>query len=238
MKIKKLTLFTSQLSKQTHFYNEVLGFSILDSGKAFVEFSTGDSILRFEEKEMSTPYHFAFNIPSNQIAAAMEWLKKRTSIIKNDGLEIIPFDFWDAEAVYFYDADNNIVEFIARKKLTIESNEPFLVESIISISEIGIPVNDIQPVFNQLNEKLFLEIHSGSVDRFCAIGAESGLFIIIDKTKKKTWFPTDDSPYSSAFNAVVENKGKYYKVRFLNQNLYTHELKSSHRSFAEFAESC
>ena len=226
MKIKKLTLFTSQLSKQIHFYNKIMGFAILNQGEDFVELSTGDAVLRFEEVNKSTPYHFAFNIPSNQIKVAAEWLKERRRILKDEGLEIVFFDFWDARAVYFYDMDNNIVEFIAREKMNIESDEKFSAQSVLGISEIGVPVKDIRPIFEHLNEKLSLNMHSGSVERFCAVGEESGLFIIIDKTKKKSWFPTNDTPISSNFNAIIENKERYYDIRFEHQKLYTSLLRS------------
>ena len=238
MRLKKLTLFTKQLLKQFHFYNEILGFPIPSKGARYVEFLAGDSILRFEESTISTPYHFAFNVPSNQIHSSKDWLKKRTQIIVDDGVEVIPFDFWNAEAVYFYDADNNIVEFIARKNLKIESEEKFSPQSILNISEIGIPVNDIHPIFNRLNEELSLEMYSGNLERFSAIGDEEGLFIVINKKHKKTWFPTNDTPISSDFSAIIENRGKRYKIRFTHQNIYTHELKPNHHSFAEFGEIC
>ena len=230
MKIKKLILFTSQLTKQIHFYHKTLGFSLLDKGIDYAEFTTGDSILRFEKRSVSTPYHFAFNIPSNQIQNSANWLRERRQIIPDEGLEVIPFDFWNAEAVYFYDADNNIVEFIARKNLKVESKEKFSPQSILNISEIGVPVNDIRPIFNHLNIELSLEIYSGNVERFSAIGDEEGLFIVINKIKKKTWYPTNDSPTSSDFNAIIQSGDKHYNVQFARQNLYSHELEEYARN--------
>jgi hypothetical protein len=235
MKIKKLTLATSHLTDQIDFYHNTLKFKILAQGHKFVEFETGDSILRFEEKETSAPYHFAFNIPSYQETEALEWLEERVNIVPYETEKIIPFNNWNAKAMYFHDKDHNIVEFIARKNLDIHTDQPFSSQSILEISEMGVPVIDISPIYYQLNSNVKLETYSGSIDRFCAIGDENGLFIIINKHKKPRWFPSDDIAFSSDFKAIVSNEGKPYSIIFREEKIYTHELKSNHNSFHQFA---
>ena len=210
MKINRLILYTSQLEKQTVFYKDKLGFKLIERTNDHCSFKIGHSFLSFYYREITTPYHFAFNIPSNQINEALLWLKQRVSILKDEQNEINDFENWNAKAVYFYDEDQNIVEFIARKNLNIQSNYTFRSDSIIGISEIGVPVNNIEQAYNHLNQLRKIPIYDGNFEKFCATGDEDGLFIIIHKEKKK-WFPTDDIAYSSYFRMEGD-----YHIEFTN----------------------
>jgi hypothetical protein len=106
---------------------------------------------------------------------------------------------------------------------------------VIEISEMGVPVDDIIPIHDHLINKLNLQVYSGSTDRFCAIGDEHGLFIVLNKNVKTTWFPTEDTPLSSDFKAVVDHQGQLYNITFQHQTLFSHELKSNHHSFNQLA---
>lgn len=235
MKIKKLTITTANLKGQTDFYANTLQFRIIKQGLGFTEFQTGESILRFEAADSSIPYHFAFNIPSFQEQEALDWLESRVDILPYESDRIIPFDNWNAHAMYFYDPDNNIIEFIARKNLLITTDYAFSADSILGISEIGVPVKDINPIFNHLNKKLDLELYSGNLTRFSAIGDETGLLIVINQNEKDFWFPVNDPALAANFEAIISQDDQLHKIIFHNQNLYTHELKSNHHSFHEFA---
>jgi catechol 2,3-dioxygenase-like lactoylglutathione lyase family enzyme len=210
MKINRLILYTAQLEEQTTFYKDVLGFKLVEKTPDHSSFKTGTSILSFYYRETSTPYHFAFNIPSNQINEALQWLKQRVEVLTDERIEIHDFESWNAQAVYFYDKDQNIVEFIARKNLKIESFTAFRPESILNISEIGLPVNNMERTLHHLNLVKKLPIYSGDMERFCAAGDENGLFIIINKEKKK-WYPNDDTPHSSYFRMEGD-----YNIEFTN----------------------
>lgn len=212
MKINRLILYTAQLEEQTAFYKDVLGFKLMEKTADHSSFKIGSSILSFYFRETATPYHFAFNIPSNQINQALVWLKQRVEVLKQEDeqTEIQNFDTWNAQAIYFYDLDKNIVEFIARKNLKIESSTSFRPESLICISEIGLPVNNMERTFHHLNLVKKLPVYSGDLDLFCAAGDENGLFIIINKEKRK-WFPTDDIAYSSYFRMEGD-----YNIEFTN----------------------
>lgn len=220
MKIHKLSLFTSNLSKQLSFYNQTLGFPIIYNQEDRGAVQIGNSTLEFIKKENSTPYHFALNIPSNQEKEALAWLKEKVEILRDGENELQDFDFWNAWAMYFYDEDQNIVEFIARKNLKNDSNASFSVKSLIGISEIGVPVSKIEPTFKELNRFTGIEIFDGSFERFCAVGDENGLFICINKDVKD-WFPTDDKAYSSEFELELEESGKPYKLKFQNGQIST-----------------
>lgn len=212
MKIKQLILYTSRLEEQTAFYKKTLGIPAIEESFNHSSFQIGTSVLSFHYREVSTPYHFAINIPANQEKEAMNWLKQKgiEILMNEDHEEMIDFKEWNAKAMYFYDKDNNIVEFIARKNQPTQSNAVFRAQSILCISEIGVPVDKIEKAYNDLNQIKRLHIYSGDLSHFCAAGDENGLFIIIDKAKKK-WYPTDDVAYSSYFRMEGD-----YNVEFAN----------------------
>ncbi|MBK5209464.1 MAG: VOC family protein [Flavobacteriaceae bacterium] len=198
MKIEELILFTNNLEQQVDFYATVLEFQIINSTPESCSFKIGQSTLVFQYKKDTVPYHFAFNIPSNKEDEALKWLKERVEILPFDENEIIDFSSWNAKSIYFYDADKNIVEFIARKNLNINFTEKFSSKSILNISEIGVATMQIPALFKRLNQILGIDVFSGDFERFCAVGDENGLFIIVHKQLKK-WFPTGDKIYDSDF---------------------------------------
>jgi len=218
MQIKKLKIYTSSLSAQSQFYSEILKLKMLSQSENSISFKIGRSVLEIESAQKATPYHFAINIPSNQENEALVWLKSRVEILKDGNNEIQDFEAWNAKAMYFYDMDKNIVEFIARKNLDNRSNETFDQNALLEILEIGMPTNDIENKFNFLNENIGMEIYSGGFDRFCAIGDEHGLFICIDKNIKD-WFPTSDKTYSSDFEVCIQQGEIEYGVAFKNEKL-------------------
>lgn len=213
MKINELKIYTSNLTKQIDFYTQTLELKIIRQSASSVSFQIGNSTFTLTESEDFLPYHFAINIPSNQEEEALEWLKSRVDILKDGDIEIQDFNFWNAKAIYFYDADKNIVEFIARKTLSNESNKGFTTASLLEISEIGVPVNDIETAFNDLQTIVPIKQYDGGIERFCAIGDETGLFICINKNIKN-WFPTDDKANSSEFGLLFEENGEIYQLEF------------------------
>lgn len=219
MKIKELILNTNNLREQYYFYKEILGLKVNEKTEEYVRFQIGRSELRLIQSDNFQPYHFAINIPSNKEAEALDWLKSRLTILKDGKTEVQDFDFWNAKAIYFYDNDRNIVEFIARKNLNNQSEETFDINSICEISEIGMPVSNIESAYNKLNELVNIQIYDGGFERFCAVGDETGLFICINK-HKKDWFPTGDKAYSSAFKIKFEEKGNEYELAFENEVIF------------------
>ncbi|MCZ4320254.1 VOC family protein [Aequorivita viscosa] len=218
MKIKELTLHTSQIALQKKFYGEVLGLKIFRDDENEISFKAGNSILNFLNKEISQPYHFAFNIPSNKVNDALNWLKKRVEIQKDGKAEIVDFPAWNAESIYFYDADKNILEFIARKNLNNNSQKPFSSEDILEISEIGLATTNFKEKYSFLTSTLGLEKFGGGLEVFSAIGSEHGLFILIDKTRKD-WFPTNDKAFSAEFLATIEANEKVMRVEYKNERI-------------------
>jgi len=213
MNFSEITLYSSQLQAQKAFYTELLEFPLLVETPDSFSIQTGYTIIRFVKRADARPYHFAFNIPSWQEEEALEWLKARVQILPSEEEEIIDFINWNAKAIYFYDADHNIVEFIARRNLNIPSVTPFGEDAILEVSEIGIPVESIERAYLFLNTQFQIPIFYGSMETFCAMGGEQGLFIAIDKNKRK-WFPKGDQAYSANFEIVFEQSGKSNRLIF------------------------
>ena len=208
MKINELILFTNNLDKQIDFYSIILGFQILNSTPESCSFKVGDSILIFKYRKDVVPYHFAINIPSNKEIEALNWLKERVAVLSFDGNEIIDFSNWNAKAIYFYDIDKNIVEFISRKNLNLNSSLKFPTKLSINISEIGIVTDNIEETYDSLIKINKISVFSGDFDRFCAVGDDQGLFIIVNNKFKK-WFPTGDLIEQSDFSIKGDFNFKY-----------------------------
>lgn len=215
MKIKELDISASRFEEQVAFYAEIIGLPIVGAGRDETTFQVGRSKLTLQRSSTFKPYHFAFNIPSNQEFEALEWLKGRVAILTYDGHEIQDFTNWNAKAIYFYDEDQNIVEFIARKNLSLSGKGNFNAQSLVEISEIGMPVENIEEMYASLSERVPLDIYDGNFEKFCAIGDENGLFICVNR-RTKDWFPTNDKACSSDFKIDFEQGEKNYHFTFEN----------------------
>lgn len=218
MKIKELQILTANLTEQIKFYTQKIGLELIEQSNVKAKFRIGNTHFILTQHKDAQPYHFAINIPCNQEEEALIWLKSRVDILKDGQHEIQDFDFWNAKAIYFYDIDQNIVEFIARKNLNNKSEKQFSAKSLLEISEIGVPVNDIKTTYNSLNKIVTLPVFDGGFERFCAIGDENGLFICINK-RERLWFPTNDKAYSSEFEILLTENNNDYKLEFKNGEL-------------------
>jgi catechol-2,3-dioxygenase len=188
MKIEKLNIYCSNLIEQIEFYTDRIGLKLISHTASEARLQIGNSELSLTKDDKFQPYHFAVNIPCNKEAEALHW---------------------------FYDADKNIVEFIARKNLKNETEKTFDSESLLEISEIGVPVHDIEKAYSELNKIVELKVYDGGFERFCAIGDEHGLFICIDK-QLKDWYPTGDKAHSSEFEIELTENGSVYQLEFKN----------------------
>lgn len=206
MSFSRLILNTDCLQAQKVFYTETLGFPLVQAEQTSFSVEIGKTRLQFRATDQAEPTHFAINIPSKGTALALAWLKERLSILPFAGKDIVDFSNWNAEAIYFHDPGGNIVEFIARRNLAIPTPPSFAISQCTCISEVGIGTRDIERIYHQLNEVIQIPIYDGSFDRFCALGYEEGLFIVVNYEKKK-WFPTDELISASAFE-VEWNEGK------------------------------
>lgn len=191
MKLSKIILLTTNIESVNHFYHTILKLPIIQHQAGYISFKIGDSILAFQHStEFEEPiYHYAFNIPENQFQAAKRWLQSKVQLITQNGKDEFDFVNWNAHSIYFYDSVGNIGELIARHNLNNQSNQPFSDQSLLSISEIGLPSKNL-PIFAQtLQEQLQLNIFSASSAQFKPLGNDEGLFIIVPE--HRIWYLTD-----------------------------------------------
>jgi catechol-2,3-dioxygenase len=216
MKIKELILYTNNLDEQLDFYVHVLELQLLKRTSQSGSLKIGSSILTFKFKEIITPYHFAFNIPSNREEGALNWLKVRVGILPYEGKDIANFESWNAKAFYFYDKDFNIVEFISRKNLKAYNEDNFSSKSILNLSEIGLVTTQIEKTYQKLNRIQKIDVFDGNFKRFCAVGDDEGMFILVNPMIKK-WFPTDDEAFASDFRISGDFNFEYVNGE-INEN--------------------
>lgn len=216
MKIQQLKIQTSNFEQQLEFYQNTLNLEILKKTNSKFTAKIGWSNLEFVRCEKSVPYHLAFHIGANQEEEALEWLKKRVSILKNEGNEIVDFPNWNAKSLYFYDEDANIIEFISRSTHFLDRS--FLENKLLGIAEIGLPTDMLKENVRFLNQYFRLEIYYGSPEVFCAIGNDEGLLIAVDQ-HKKTWFPTQDKALPADFDLKFEREGKVFELNYENGKL-------------------
>lgn len=193
MKINRLTLYTSALASLKIFYGEVLSLKILSAEGDIIVFKAGETELVFKETSGDTApfYHFAFNIPSNKLNEAIEWMKGRAELLQtSDNNYIADFENWNAKSIYFIDPAGNIVELIARFDLKNDTEEKFDSSQILNVSEIGIVTHDVlafrEKLINEYNTFDFTK--SVNSKAFSVIGDDNGLFIVVPE--KRNWYPT------------------------------------------------
>ena len=152
MLITKVKIASSSLAETKSFYLNQLGAKLQEESPDSFSIKVGLSELIFKEasNDREPFYHFAFNIPSNQFQEAKRWITALTPLNMEDGDDEVYFSHINAHSLYFTDPSGNIVEFIARHSLSPESNEPFSMDSLLSIGEINVTTRDIIRVGQQL----------------------------------------------------------------------------------------
>ncbi|WP_264529916.1 VOC family protein [Flavobacterium sp. N502540] len=216
MKLQHLQIQTHNIQKTAAFYQDVLNLSILEKDSNSVTIQAGTSVLEFiENQQFDSVYHFAFNIPQNKLEEAIKWTNNKLDLIViEDATVVANFENWNANAVYFYDNNGNILEFIVRYDLNNAQTEPFSSQSILNISEIGIVNENPLVLANQLITQHNLEFFSknDNSELFAALGDDEGLLIIV--RPHRNWYPTQIPSESNTTEVRIENKGTQIELKF------------------------
>ncbi|OKP85977.1 hypothetical protein A3844_14570 [Paenibacillus helianthi] len=206
--IKKLKLFCRNLNQMIEFYTGVLNLPISRNDAQSFCLTVGSSQLDYEyQRNHNSPYHFAFNIPENQIEDAMNWLKNRVELMDDNGDLIIFFEDWNAHSIYFKDPDGNIVELIARHNLNNSSTHEFSGKSLLNVSEIGLPVPDVLSAATFFGEKYNLSPWRGQSETFTAVGDENGLIILVKQGR--VWFMSDVKAEPQYISVLLKGHGEF-----------------------------
>lgn len=219
MLINQLVLHTSRLAELKHFYHDILGLSLVPGSNAEICIQAGSTELVFAQAGKGEPvYHFAFNIPSNRIAGARDWLKEKVELlwIEDYAGDIADFVNWHAKSVYFYDPAGNIVECIARFDLDNKSDGPFSAAHFLSVSEVGIvfPKDSFDSETAELLSRYELSYFSKQppLPQFRAVGDDEGLFIIVPE--HRNWYPTFTPSGIFPIQVRFSEKGKDLLLRY------------------------
>lgn len=190
MKILELGLKAQNLTGQRAFYADLLGLPLIEETSTHLTLQAGATRLHFSAgRGHEGIYHFAFNIAENKLTEAKAWLGARLQLLEHEGQNRFTASAsWNAEMVYFYDADGNIVEFIARHDLPTASPKAFGPEHILGVSEIGYVVPKVKTTVERLTGQLGLELYGESHPEFAPLGNAEGLFIVVKEGRP--WFPT------------------------------------------------
>lgn len=213
MNIDSIEILTKDLKATKNFYENKLHLPIVEYDSKSITIKIGLSILKFVESsvESDSIYHLAFNIPENKLTEVTNWCNDRVELIrKEEEVLIAQFETWNANAVYFYDNNNNLLEFISRKNLENSEPEIFSSKQILNISEIGIVSENPLDFGNELIDKYglnFFEKNQNS-EMFTAIGDDNGLLIIVKANRN--WYPTE-----------IPAKRKFTKIEVSNNNKIT-----------------
>lgn len=216
MKLEHIQIQTSNIKQTAAFYQDILGLSIIENDSEYITIKAGNSILKFiENPQFKSIYHLAFNIPTNKLDEAIEWCKNKVNLIIIEDQNVIThFENWNAHAVYFYDNNGNLLEFIARHDLNNTQTEEFNSKSILNISEIGIVNENPLELGNQLIAKHGLSFFSknNNSEVFAAIGDDEGLLILV--RPNRNWYPTQTPSESNKTDIRLENNGDVTELNF------------------------
>ena len=197
--IRALRLQTSQpIAVMRTFYAERLGFEVEEESERSLTLRTGPAPGRitFDFVEgVAAHYHFAFNIPQNQIISAYEWQKQRTEFIlppeelNDEGMPraVVAFRHWNAHSLFFWDPAMNAVEYIARHDLKNDRDGEFSLDNILAISEIGLIVDDVPAIAAYIKEALGAATYVGHSDEFHPVGDQNGLLLVFKRGRKQAF---------------------------------------------------
>ncbi|MBI1280452.1 MAG: hypothetical protein GC179_20185 [Anaerolineaceae bacterium] len=190
MKMFELRLKYRDLKEARAFYHGLLKLAVLEETADVLALQAGSTRLVFEQETgWQGKYHFAFDVPENQIHEATAWITGRAKLATLNGQTIFnSSSHWNSNMVYFYDPAGNILEFIARHNRHNASDEPFSEKNIISVSEIGLAVRDVEQTVKWLCNTLGVTVYDGAgSDTFSAVGDELGLLIVVKEGRN--WYP-------------------------------------------------
>lgn len=199
MHINVLHILARDLEAQRRFYVDTLGFALESSTPIEFTIVTGASRLRFIDQTSARsafgPYHFAFNIPFDQVEAAKTWAAARAPLIADRvGQTDFPSELFASRQIYFFDSDGNIVEFIGRQRQPAAVSAEFTArDSVHGISEIGVAVPHVpDAVRGYLNEFGESRFGPNPGSDFAAVGDDDGMLIVV--REGRTWFPDTGIP--------------------------------------------
>jgi catechol 2,3-dioxygenase-like lactoylglutathione lyase family enzyme len=220
--IRQLVLLGRNPDENFHFWTEELGldFEQNSSGSFRVQLGTSRLVFNPSPTFIVPRYHFAINIPSNQIENALEWLinkdgkfpdgpKNPVKIWTNSesGAQITRRDLFNAHSIYFSDPAGNVIELVARHDLNNAQPGPFTKSMFLNISEVSIVTRDIRKAAPLLESIFGVSEIEGSTNSYKPIGGLNGFFVLIVPGR-----PLGPNPDVQAFPYQMEITVKHTEI--------------------------
>jgi catechol 2,3-dioxygenase-like lactoylglutathione lyase family enzyme len=209
MHMKNLILQTHLLNKQKTFYHSILGLPLLAETTNSFTLQAGTTRLHFQQSESDVLYHLAFAVPPDTFPQAKERVHKHVPLLATTGSQraytaTSPLRMWNkvgedeiffpvinARLFYCRDAANNILKFIVYYDLDEEATGADGANSVLHVSEVGLPVEDVQAFSTRLMEQLEIEPYPASrpvSEDFAYLGDASGQLVVV--RSGHPWLPT------------------------------------------------
>jgi catechol-2,3-dioxygenase len=231
MRITALKIQTSDIHAQQDFYGNTLGLpSQIIGNELRIQIGTDQThsgeLIFVQSANFTGRYHFAFTIPKNQFEAGVHWLEQRTTIASDaNGKTRFETGEWNADNVYFFDPQGNILELIVHHDLdessldesSLESisQETFGPHSFLHISEIGLASKNVLEMIAWFAKTLEVGTYKSFDETFAPIGDVHGLVIAVPEDR--IWFPDTGIP---AQILPVE-------LTIRGQQVFTHEIPNT-----------
>ena len=198
MRFLRLTLETpvARLAEVAQFYESALALPVTGP----LAFRVGETELELRPSRDEPFYHFALLVPGDRFDAALEWAQTCTTLLPEPDT-VFDFDFWDAQACYFHDPAENIVELIAHRAIApSEKAGRFRPDELVGVSEVGL-VGDPPTLAAGLRE-VGLELWSGNLEELAFVGEQARTFILAPE--RRGWLPIARPAEPHAVEAVIE----------------------------------
>ncbi|WP_298737256.1 hypothetical protein [uncultured Chitinophaga sp.] len=212
MRFRKLHLLCNNAASQQAFYAGLLGLPLVHSYETGFCVQAGHTLLEFSQTRnlKDTPYHIAFNVTPQLLPDVVPFLSdKGVTLIPKDGAAVVDFPNWNARSVYFYDAEQNIMECIARYNLQQDTHDThFSAKHMLCVSEVGVPVDDTAAFIQTLQSHTTVDVWKDYGDQFKAAGDEEGLLIVVSKGRH--WFPTNHPNSILPIRLEIAQEGRLF----------------------------
>ena len=188
MRILNVSITVHDLSKAVKFYREVLLLPV-EATPDSAGVAIGSSRLTLSAGEgFEGVHHLAFGILPSEFELAHEWLARRVPLLQADGSEIIlGSDDWNSRSLYFLGPEGIILEFIARDADASTASTGGENPQMLSISEVGIGVEDVLDTVATLSEELAIPNFYDCSSTFASMGSHDGLLIVVQQDR--LWYP-------------------------------------------------
>ncbi|MDJ0356312.1 hypothetical protein [Paenarthrobacter sp. PH39-S1] len=189
MKIRSVAITVRDLAKAVQFYRDILLLPV-EVAHASAEVTIGSSRLTLTTGDgFDGVHHLAFGILPSEFELAHDWLARRVSLLQADGSEVFfGGDDWKSRSLYFLGPEGIILEFIARDADASTVSSKGENPQILSISEVGIGVEDVLAAVATLSEGLAIPNFYDCSSTFASMGSHDGLLIVVQQ--ERLWFPS------------------------------------------------